>query len=243
VLSDREDAFGHGLFDYLHGKGGAEIVERDDGLFDVSGGPSCYFLEYDNWPDHQKRAIVYAKGRALDIGCGAGRHLLYLQSKGLKVVGVDNSPLALEVCRARGLTQLHLLSITQITSSLGVFDTILMMGNNFGLFANRRRTKWLLRRFHRITSADARILAETTDPYATTLQEHLEYHELNRQRDRIGCQIRIRVRYRKYATPWFDYLMVSKDEMKELLEDTGWRLAETVDGVNGRYIGIMGKDS
>ena len=36
-----------------------------------------------NWHLTEKKAIKYARGRVLDIGCGAGRHALYLQDKGL----------------------------------------------------------------------------------------------------------------------------------------------------------------
>ena len=45
----------------------------------------------------------------------------------------------------------------------------------------------------------------------------------------MSGQIRIRVRFNKYATRWFDYLMVSKKEMKEILEDTGWNVKQFID--------------
>ena len=182
----------------------------------------------------------HARGRVLDIGCGAGRHSLYLKEQGFDVLGIDNSPLAIEVCRSRGLSNAHVLSITQITPQLGAFGTIPMLGNNFGLFGSFTRAKWLLRRFHRITSGEARIIAESRDPYETESLEHLEYHEFNRQRGRMPGQLRIRVRYKKYATPWFDYLLVSKDEMGRILEDTGWEAREFIDGETpGVYIAII----
>jgi 2-polyprenyl-3-methyl-5-hydroxy-6-metoxy-1,4-benzoquinol methylase len=51
------------------------------------------------------------KGRVLDIGVGAGRHSLYLQEKGFNVLGIDVSPLILEVCRKRGLKKSKLMQI------------------------------------------------------------------------------------------------------------------------------------
>lgn len=38
------------------------------------------------------------------------------------------------------------MSITEIGSGLGKFDTIVMFGNNFGLFGNPNRAKRLLSR-------------------------------------------------------------------------------------------------
>jgi 2-polyprenyl-3-methyl-5-hydroxy-6-metoxy-1,4-benzoquinol methylase len=40
--------------------------------------------------------MQFVKGRVLDVGCGAGRHSLYLQEKGFDVLGTDISPLASE---------------------------------------------------------------------------------------------------------------------------------------------------
>lgn len=98
MIEDRQDAFGHEIYDYFNGKGGYEIIERDDGYFSPSPGPEPYFREYEEWPEAEKEAMKHVTGRVLDVGCGAGRHSLYLQAQGLDVVGIDNSPLAIKVC-------------------------------------------------------------------------------------------------------------------------------------------------
>ncbi len=241
-MKDHQDAFGHGMYDYFEGEGGLEIVERDDGCFDGTGGPKAYFSKYKDWSGHQRKAMRFVKGKVLDIGCGAGRHSLYLQGKGFDVMGVDTSPLAVEVCRRRGIENVRVLSITQIGSKLGTFETILMLGNNFGLFGSAKRAKWLLGRFHKITSENGRIIAESRDLYKTERREHLEYHELNRKRGRIPGQVRIRVRYRKYVTPWLDYLIVSKEEMEAILSDTGWKVKRFIDSVGSAYIAVIEKE-
>ncbi len=241
MLKNHQDAHGHAFMDYLKGKGGFEIVERDDGYFDVSGGPHLYFSEYDEWTEREKEAMKYVRGKVLDIGCGAGRHALYLQNKGFDVLGIDISPLAIKVCKLRGLKKAKVLSITQISSKLGKFDTILMMGNNFGLFGNPKRARWLLRKFHKITTEKGRIIAETRDPYKTDNPDHIAYHEWNKKRGRMAGQVRIRIRYKKYVTPWFDYLFVSKEELKEILENSGWQVKKFIDGKAGLYIAIIDK--
>lgn len=87
MISEFQDAFGHILWDCLQGKGSLEIVERDDGFFEGGSlGVKAYFASYKDWPPHQKKAIRYVKGRVLDIGCGAGKHFLYLQEKGFDVL-------------------------------------------------------------------------------------------------------------------------------------------------------------
>ena len=235
------DAYGHELYDFYLGKDVGEIVERDDGYIESSGGPQAYFAEYKDWHSYEKKAIRYARGCVLDIGCGAGRHSVYLQNKGHDVLGIDVSPLALKVCKSRGLKRTRNTSITRISAQLGTFDTILMLGNNFGLFGGFKRARWLLKRFHNMTSDDARIIAASLDPYDTNEPLHLAYHRRNRKKGRMGGQLRIRVRYQTYATPWFDYLIVSRPEMRRILEGTGWHLAHVCESGGPIYIAIIEK--
>jgi len=57
----------------------------------------------------------------------------------------------------------------------------------------------------------------------------------------MGGQVRIRIRFRKYATKWFDYLMISKEEMEEILKGTGWKVKQFLDSEDSQYIAIIEK--
>ena len=123
--------------------------------------------------------------------------------------------------------------------------SLLMFGNNFGLFGSPKRLKWLLKKFYGMTSKGARIIAESADPYKTDDPFHFEYHKFNWRRGRMPGQLRIRVRYKKYATPWFDYLIVSKNEMRRLLRGTGWKVKRFIESKRSRgpaYIAVSGKE-
>jgi hypothetical protein len=133
------------------------------------------------------------------------------------------------------------MSITLISRQLGVFDTVVMLANNFGLFGNPARARWLLKRLHRITSGDAMILAESTDPHASTNPVHKRYRRLNCEKGRMPGQVRLRLRYRQFKTPWFDYLLVSKNEMKEIVGGTGWRVDSFVDSEDPIYVALLKK--
>lgn len=92
------DAYGRQLLaQYEKGEATAEIIERDDQYIDFGSEAGLYFTEYEQWSPLEKQAVERARGRILDIGCGAGRHSLYLQEKGFDVTGIDNSPGAIEV--------------------------------------------------------------------------------------------------------------------------------------------------
>lgn len=58
-----------------------------------------------------------AQGHVLDVGCGSGRHTIYLQDKGLAVTGIDESPGAVEVCRLRSVKDARLLNVWEVSES------------------------------------------------------------------------------------------------------------------------------
>lgn len=55
----------------------------------------------------------------------------------------------------------------------------------------------------------------------------------------MSGQIRLRVRYQDLATPWFDYLLVSPEEMREIVADTGWRILKFLRSRSPTYTVIL----
>ena len=220
-----------------------EIVERSDGLIDFARtGPARYFSGPEEWSKRERQAIKLARGRVLDIGAGAGRFPLYLQDRGYDVTAIDNSPGAIKVCRLRGVKNAMVRSIAEIGKfKAGSFDTILMMGNNFGLFGNPKRAKRLLRQMFRITTEQGQIIAEATDPYQTSEPVHVQYLKANRSRGRMSGQLRLRIRHKDVVGAWFDYLFVSQNEMEMILEGTGWEIKKVFRDQGPSYTTVIAK--
>jgi SAM-dependent methyltransferase len=236
-----QDAYGQQLLAQFNGKiPTAEFIEREDNYIDTGSDAGMYFSEYEQWSALERQAIERAKGRVLDVGCGAARHSLYLQQKGFRVTAIDNSPGAIKVCKLRGLKSALVRSIADVDAfEPNSFDTILMLGNNFGLFGDAENAKLILQNFSGITSAQAQIIAGTRNPYRTDSQEHLDYHEFNRRRGRMPGQIRMRVRYGRAVGEWFDYLFVSPEEMREIVGDTGWQIRELIESGEANYYALI----
>lgn len=197
-----EDAFGQMLL----GGADTEIIERDDGFIDPA--KFFYFTPVTRWPAVERRALRWVRGRVLDAGLGAGRVALELQRRGRSVVGIDNSPGAVEVARERGVRDVRLLAFEEVDDSLGQFDTIVMLGNGFGIFGSPSKARRLLRRLRPLAD---RIVAASIDPqaYGTEDPAHLAYQERNRKRGRMPGELRLRVRYRDLSGPWFEYLFLA----------------------------------
>lgn len=242
-MARRDDAWGEALraFDESGANARKAVIERDDGFIDVVP-LDLAFAAPAEWPAFERAALRYVRGRVLDVGCGVGRHALALQRRGHDVVGIDTSPATVALARKRGVRDVRLLSLRQVTPALGRFDTVLMLGNNFGLLESRGRACSHLRRLAAVTSDEARIVASTRDAYMTDDPVHRAYHRRNRARGRMGGQIRMRVRFARLVDPWFDYLFVTQREMRALLRGSGWRVRRFIGRPRPYYAAVIEKD-
>lgn len=215
-----------------------EVIERDDGL--INGAPAGHYLdEPADWPAYDRQALRLCRGRVLDIGTGAGRCAIELQRRGIAVTGLDTSPGAIEVSRKRGLRDTVLATVDEFSRAAVRYDTFLLLGNNLGLLEGAERAPAFLAALARLAAPGARLVAQGSDPYGTRDPVHVAYHERNRQRGRLGGQLRLRLRYRDVATEWFDYLNCSAAELEALLDGTGWRLIAMDDRERPYYLAVM----
>jgi SAM-dependent methyltransferase len=158
-VKPREDAFGMGFLEHLRGREAFCVIERDDGYIDVEHTLASYFNEPAKWSPAERSALREVRGRVLDVGAGAGRVALCLQSKGHRVTAIDISPLAVRVCRMRGVRDARVLPIKHVAELKGRYDTVVMYGNNFGLFGGVHAGRQRLRALARVTVPGARIVA------------------------------------------------------------------------------------
>src|SRR5690606_16595995 len=89
------------------------------------------FRDYKDMSKLEQKSLQLAKGRILDVGCGAGIHSLYLQNKGFDVKAIDISKGAIEVAQKLGIRNAEQIPVLDETEK---FDTILLMMNGTGIF-------------------------------------------------------------------------------------------------------------
>lgn len=237
-----KDAFGKALKACLSGDVSPYNIRRDDDWLGDNS-TEVYFTTYPDWEDFEKEILKYVQGRVLDIGAGAGRHTLYLQEQGFEVHAIDISPLAIEVMKQRDVKNAYLMDLRKLDFPEKYFGSILMMFNNFGLAGSIPATEKLLKVLSGISTSKARIITTIRNPYKTDDSAHLAYHEKNRKQGRPSGQIIIRVEYKGEIGDWFSLLMVSPEELKELIKDTGWFILKLIEPEQGgNYGAVLEKD-
>jgi SAM-dependent methyltransferase len=229
------DAFGEMLKAAHAGLRPVEVIERDDGFIGTTD-PQRYFSEPDQWPSIERAGLDWVRGRVLDIGAGGGRVSLAVHARGHAVTALDVSPGAAEVLAARGLSAIVLADVFEHARGGERYDTFMLYGNNLGLLGRRETAPDFLGALAAMSRSGARIVAHGTDPQVGAGSEHLVYHERNRRLGALPGQLRLRVRYRWLASPWFDYLLIGPPDLRALVEETPWRVADLIDEGGPQYV-------
>lgn len=141
-----------------------------------------YEVEERHWWFVGRRAIVKAllddmtdspaagPRRLLDVGCGTGGMMPLLSEYGA-VTGIDSEPVALDYCRKRGFTDLHLLSEFRAEEPYDVvalFDVLEHVADEAGFLA---WTRGLVRPGGRI------ILTVPANPWLWSRHDDLNHHQ------------------------------------------------------------------
>lgn len=228
------DAFGAALLDQLAGLPGMVTYERDDGYTQVD---QCDYVS--DWNDRDSWAIERVGGRVLDIGAGAGRVSLRLAEEGTEVMALDVSTGAVEVCRRRGLRSVFHGTVADLPAH-ETFDSFIVLGNNLGLVGSRSGATEFFEAVAKHARPGARIVGGCLDPYQTDDPDHLAYHQSNFAAGRPAGQVTLRTRYKRMASPWFELLWMSIEELGALVESHGWRITDSLQGL--MYAVVLERD-
>lgn len=230
------DLWGRFYRDYYEKGTGTYFLRRDDGGLDVDAGN--YFRT--ELSELESQALQQVKGHVLNVGCGVGASILWLQKRGIRVTGIDISPGAVEIARKRGAQDARVLSLWDLPRIGEKFDTVIFIGNNTGLAGNLEKTGEMLEMLRGITTDGAVLICHSLDPTATDEPSHLAYHEWNKERGRYVGQVTIRAEYDGLTEPWFDIVLFEPDVLKSLCKEHGWAPREIM-GDGGRYFLIADK--
>ncbi len=154
------DILGTALLDYYEDNYTEDIITEST-ISEADEMPLPYlFRSFDEMPKLEQKALQLAKGKVLDVGCGAGNHALYLQEKGFDVDAIDISKGAVKVSTLRGVqnvTQQNLFEVTQ------KYDTILLLMNGIGICGKLNKINHFLQHLKSLLNPNGQILLDSSD--------------------------------------------------------------------------------
>jgi SAM-dependent methyltransferase len=158
-------------------------------------------------------------GPVLDVGCGPGRHLRALAARGVFALGVDLSPVAVELAVGGGGRAI----VGDIFDELpagGKWRSALLLDGNIGIGGSPAR---LLARIGALLQDTGEVLVEVEPPGAVT------------------CSTRARLETDRVASAWFPWARVSARAIGPIAHAGGFR-AVSVWPVSDRWFARLRRE-
>lgn len=166
-----KDLFGKAILDFQTNNSPEDLI-TETSISDADVMSVAYlFRSFDEMPEIEQKALQLAKGKTLDIGCGAGSHSLYLQKElHLDVTSIDISQNAVEACQQRGLKNVRVQNMLELENHSSeseqakqTFDTILLLMNGTGIFGTLNDVPKYLQKLKSLLSPNGQILIDSSD--------------------------------------------------------------------------------
>lgn len=156
-----KDLLGKAILDFQTNNNPQNVITETDISEAEEMDIEYLFRSYKEMPKIEQQALNIAKGKVLDVGCGAGAHTYYLQEKGLDVKSIDISPSSIEACKLRGIKNAQVQNLLDIKDEK--FDTILLLMNGTGIFGRLLNTTKYLQHLKSLLTPNGQILIDSSD--------------------------------------------------------------------------------
>lgn len=158
-----KDLFGKAILDFQTNNTPENLITETSISEEDEMSVAYLFRDFSEMPKLEQHALELAKGKVLDIGCGAGSHSLYLQNvRNLDITAIDISKNAVEACQLRGLTSAKVTNILDLDTN-EKFDTILLLMNGTGIFDTLKETPKYLQKLKSLLHPNGQILIDSSD--------------------------------------------------------------------------------
>ena len=237
TLNDRQDAFGNALIDAYQGNLNHDLVlEVDDGRTFPAMSPDWFLLSPDEWHPWEREQLKQLAGPVLDLGTGAGRAALFLQTQGVAVTALDYSPGAIEVCRRRGVHDARLHDFLVDLPTDQRWRAILLLCGNFGLAGGWDETKQFLRNLRGVCEEGAILIGDTVDPTLDTDEATRVYQQHQLEAGGYVGDVGLRLKYGKTTGAFWRQSNFRVEDIASLVKATGWNLVDHHVGGMDHYV-------
>jgi SAM-dependent methyltransferase len=158
-------------------------------------------------------------GPVLDVGCGPGRHLRALATRGVFALGVDLSPVAVELAVGRGARAIVGDIFSELPGS-GTWASALLLDGNIGIGGSPVR---LLTRIATLLTAGGQVLVEVESPRGAT-----------------GSTL-LRIERGGQASPWFAWARVAAPGIDAIARAGGFTTTD-IWARSGRWFARLRRD-
>ncbi|UCB52164.1 MAG: methyltransferase domain-containing protein, partial [Candidatus Zixiibacteriota bacterium] len=164
----------------------------------------------------EAKALTYAHGRILDVGCGPGRILKLLQLHGQDAVGFDIDQVVVALCHERGIKNTFVESYDNIDRFSPV-DTVLWLNRTLCTAGSLPRIESLLTSSRLCCSKEGVLIFDSVEVGPELAN------------DGPGVlQTSVHFRYNKKVGEPFGRTCFSSNIAERVLQTSGWKVTDTI---------------
>ncbi|KIA98704.1 methyltransferase [Flavobacterium sp. KMS] len=157
-----KDLFGKAMLDFQTNNSPEDLITETTISEADEMSVAYLFRSFKEMPKLEQKALELAKGKTLDVGCGAGSHSLYLQNeRKLDVTAIDISEKAIETCNLRGVKNAKTQDVLTIDGEK--YDTIILLMNGVGIFGKLQNCNKFLSKLKSLLNPGGQILLDSSD--------------------------------------------------------------------------------
>jgi SAM-dependent methyltransferase len=157
-----KDLFGKAILDYQTNNSPEDLITETTISEEDEMSVAYLFRSYQEMPAMEQKALQLAKGKILDVGCGAGSHSLYLQNElNLEVTAIDISSNAIQACSLRGIKNARVQDVMTLENE--TYDTILLLMNGAGMCGKLKNIPNFLIKLKSLLNPGGQILLDSSD--------------------------------------------------------------------------------
>jgi SAM-dependent methyltransferase len=157
-----KDLFGKAMYDFQTNNSPEDIITETSISEEDVMSVDYLFRSYNEMPKIEQKALQLARGKTLDVGCGAGSHSLSLQNdRNLELTSIDISEKAIATCKLRGIKNAKVQNVLDFEDEK--FDTIILLMNGVGIFGKLENCNTFLSKLKSLLSEGGQILLDSSD--------------------------------------------------------------------------------
>jgi SAM-dependent methyltransferase len=229
-----KDLFGKAILDFQT-KNAPENLITETTISEADEMSVAYlFRAYPEMPIIEQKALQLAKGKILDVGCGAGSHALYLQNeKNANVTAIDVSPAAITACNLRGLKDARVQDVKTLENEK--FDTILLLMNGAGMCGSLKKAPAFFKKLKSLLKQGGQILLDSSD-IIYMFDETEDGGKLIPANQNYYGELQFTISYKGESEKPFNWMFIDYNKLNNIALENNLKCELLVEGENYDYL-------
>jgi SAM-dependent methyltransferase len=229
-----KDLFGKAILDYQTNNTPEDLITETTISEEDEMSVAYLFRSYDEMPQMEQKALQLAKGKILDVGCGAGSHSLSLQNeRNLDVTSIDISANAIQACILRGLKNAKVQDVMTLENEK--YDTILLLMNGAGMCGKLKNIPNFLLKLKSLLNPGGQILLDSSDIIYMFDDDEDGGKWIPSKNEYYG-EIVFNISYKGEKEKPFDWMFIDYNTLQNAALDNGFQCELILEGEHYDYL-------